>query len=68
MSRKEPIDPRKAGLPKKTTKDITQWDCYNLYPGIKWERKSTGEDNGTSRDLGECLHYDDSEIINQEDE
>lgn len=44
--------------PVKVT-ESTQWDCYNLYPGIYWHPKTPGAK------LGPCVHYDDSEYQRQ---
>ena len=45
-------------LPVKVTQS-TQWDCYNLYPGIFWHPNTPGAK------LGPCVHYDDEEYQRQ---
>jgi hypothetical protein len=50
----KPLPPNTSDL-RVTVTDTTQWDCYNLYPGIYWHPERSGERTGP------CVHYDDSE-------
>lgn len=57
--RSGPPNPEDAKeLPKQVTV-TTQWDCYNLLPGIVWEPITPGNTEGL------CIHYDDSEYQRQ---
>lgn len=54
----KPQPPHPDDMEKMRTR-TTQWNCFNLYPGIEWKPESQGSK------YGECLYYDDSEYLQQ---